>query len=172
MKKSKIVDLAIFAMLGAILFVSDIAMDFLPNIHPLAMLITVYTLVYRVRALIPIYVYVFILGVFNGFSLWWVPYLYIWVFIWGFAMLIPKGASFKVKGILSTVFCALHGLLFGILYAPAQAIMFGLSFKGMLAWIASGFIFDIVHMCGNIACSLLTIPLFKLLLRLESKRTI
>ncbi len=172
MKKSKIVDLVIFSMLGALLFVADIAFDFLPNIHPLAMLIVVYTLVYRARALIPIYIYVVILGVFNGFSLWWIPYIYIWIFIWLFAMLIPKGASFKLKGILSTVACGLHGILFGILYAPSQALLFGLDFQGMIAWIIAGLPWDVVHMCGNVACSLLVIPLYKLLLRLEEKRTI
>lgn len=172
MKKSKIVDLVIFSMLGALLFVADIAFDFLPNIHPLAMLIVVYTLVYRARALIPIYIYVVILGVFNGFSLWWIPYIYIWIFIWLFAMLIPKGASFKLKGIMSTVACGLHGILFGILYAPSQALLFGLDFQGMIAWIIAGLPWDVVHMCGNVACSLLVIPLYKLLLRLEEKRTI
>lgn len=162
----------IFAMLGAILFISKIVMEFLPNIHPLTMLITAYTLVYRVKALIPIYVYVIILGVYNGFSLWWVPYIYIWLFIWAFAMLIPKNASMRVKGILSTVACALHGILYGILYAPAQAIMFGLNFQGMIAWIVAGLPWDVIHMCGNIAMSLLVIPLYKIILKLESKRTI
>lgn len=171
-KKSKIADLAIFAMLGAILFVGDIAFDFLPNLHPLAMLIVVYTLVYRVKALIPLYIYVFLLGVFSGFNLWWVPYVYVWSFLWFFSMLIPKKASIKVKGILATLVCALHGILFGILYAPAQAILFGLDFKGMIAWIVTGLPWDVVHMCGNIACSFLVIPLYRLLTRLEKKRTI
>ena len=64
MKKSKIADMVIFAMLGTILFISKIIMEFLPNIHPIAMFITVYTLVYRAKALIPIYVYVLMLGVY------------------------------------------------------------------------------------------------------------
>ena len=55
MKRSKLVDLAIFAMLGTILFISKIIFEFLPNVHPIAMFIAVYTLVYRARALIPIY---------------------------------------------------------------------------------------------------------------------
>ena len=33
--------------------------------------------------------------------------------------------------------CGLHGLLYGVLYAPAQALMYGLSFEATLAWIAS-----------------------------------
>ena len=172
MKRSKLVDLAIFAMLGTILFVSKIIFEFLPNVHPIAMFIAVYTLVYRARALIPVYVYVFILGLYYGFPMWWYPYVYIWAVIWAFSMLIPKSASLRTKGVLSTVFCGLHGLLFGILYAPAQAVMFGLDFKGMLTWIVAGFPFDIVHMCANIAISVLVIPLYKVLNRLEEKRTI
>ena len=172
MKKSKIADMVIFAMLGTILFISKIIMEFLPNIHPIAMFITVYTLVYRAKALIPIYVYVLMLGVYYGFNMWWIPYLYIWTFIWAFIMLIPKNASFKVKGILSTLFCGLHGILFGTLYAPAQAIIFGLNFNGMIAWIIAGLPWDVVHMCGNIAMSVLVIPLYKLLFKLEKRRII
>ena len=172
MKKSKIADMVIFAMLGTILFISKIIMEFLPNIHPIAMFIAVYTLVYRAKALIPIYVYVLMLGVYYGFNMWWIPYLYIWTFIWAFIMLIPKNASFKVKGILSTLFCGLHGILFGTLYAPAQAIIFGLNFNGMIAWIIAGLPWDVVHMCGNIAMSVLVIPLYKLLFKLEERRII
>lgn len=172
MKKSKILDLVIFAMLGAILFMGKIITEVLPNIHPVTMLIAVYTLVYRARALIPIYVYVAISGVFYGLASWWLPYIYIWALAWAFFMLIPKNASIKTKGILAIVFCALHGLLYGTLYAPAQAILFGLDFKGMIAWIIAGFPFDILHMCGNIVISVLVIPLYKLICKLESQRTI
>ena len=172
MKRSKLVDLAIFAMLGTILFVSKIIFEFLPNIHPIAMFIAVYTLVYRVKALIPIYVYVFILGLYYGFPMWWYPYIYIWAVIWAFIMIIPKNASIRTKGILSAVFCGLHGILFGILYAPTQAIMFGLDFKGLIAWILAGLPFDVIHMCGNIALATLVVPLYKVLKKLEEKRTI
>ena len=63
--------------------------------------------------------------------------------------------------------CALHGICFGILYAPAQAIIFGLSFKAMLAWIASGFYFDVIHGIGNFFCGMLIVPLVSLLRILE-----
>lgn len=172
MKRSKTVDMIIFSMLGAILFISKIIMEFLPNIHPLAMLIAVYTLVYRSKALVPIYVYVFMLGVYYGFAQWWIPYLYIWTVIWAFIMLIPKDASLKTKGILSAVFCALHGILFGTLYAPAQALLFGLNFHGMIAWIIAGLPYDVIHMLGNIVMSVLIVPLYKVLSRLEASRTI
>lgn len=169
MKRALIRDTIVFAMLGAIMFVSKLIMEFLPNIHAIAMFIAVFTLIYRWRALIPIYVYVFLVGLINGFGVWWYPYIYIWAVLWALIMLIPKNMSLKKKVIISAIFCALHGLLYGILYAPFQALAFGLNFQGMIAWIVAGFPFDIVHMCGNIAMSFLIAPLYRVLLRLENK---
>ena len=39
----------------------------------LGMLTIVYTVVYRRKALIPIYIYVFMNGLFAGFNMWWIP---------------------------------------------------------------------------------------------------
>ena len=154
-------ELIIFAMLGTIIFLSDLLMEALPNIHGVAMFITLFTLLYRWKALIPIYVYVLLNGLYAGFALWWVPYLYIWTILWALILIIPKSARDKTRFILCVVFCSLHGLLFGILYAPLQAIMFGLDFKGMITWIVAGFPFDILHLIGNFAVSFLIIPLYK-----------
>lgn len=159
-------ELIVFSMLGTIMFLSDILMEALPNIHGVAMFIALFTLLYRVKALIPIYVYVALTGVYAGFAMWWIPYLYVWTILWALVMLVPKASSEKIKFILCVVFCSLHGLLFGILYAPLQALMFGLSFKGMITWILAGIPFDIVHMCGNFAMSFLIIPLYKVMKKL------
>ena len=75
-------ELVLFAMLGMVMFVSKIVMEFLPNIHLLGMLTMVYTIVFRTKALIPIYVYVFVNGLYAGFAMWWVPYLYVWTVLW------------------------------------------------------------------------------------------
>ena len=83
-------ELVLFAMLGMVMFVSKIVMEYLPNIHLLAMLTMAYTLVFRAKALIPIYVYVFVNGLYAGFATWWVPYLYIWTVLWGVTMLLPR----------------------------------------------------------------------------------
>lgn len=170
MKKGVIRYLIIFPMLGAIMFISKVIMEFLPNIHAIAMFIAVFTLVYRWHALIPIYLYVFLVGLYNGFGTWWVPYIYIWTILWAFIMLIPKRLSIKKKAVISAILCGLHGITYGILYAPFQALAFGLSFEGMIAWIVAGFPFDIVHMCGNIAMSFLIMPLYKIINRLENQR--
>ena len=151
------------------MFVSKIVMEALPNIHLLGMLTVTYTIVFRKKALIPIYVYVFLNGLFAGFGTWWVPYLYIWTILWGAAMLVPKKTPKAVACVVYPVLCALHGLLFGALYAPVQALMYGYTFEQTLAWIAAGFTFDIMHMIGNFAVGLLIFPISEVLKRLVRK---
>lgn len=158
-KYQKLADLIIFAMLGVIMFVSKYMTEALPNIHLLGMLTMTYTVVYRKKALIPIYVFVFLIGLFNGFALWWIPYLYLWTILWGITMLLPKNMSKKVSVLVYATVCSLHGLCYGILYAPAQAIMYGLNFKGMVAWIVTGLPWDALHAAGNFAVGLLIAPI-------------
>lgn len=168
--RKRIYDICIFSMLGALMFCSKVVMEFLPNVHLLGMLTMVYTLVYRHRALIPIYLYVLLNGIYAGFNMWWIPYLYIWTILWGVTMLLPRNMPKKVGAVVYPIVCALHGLAFGALYAPAQAIMFGLSFKQTLAWIVAGLPWDIVHMAGNFAAGLLIVPLYAVLSKLEKSR--
>ncbi len=160
-------EIVVFAMLGSILFLSKLLMEWAPNIHIVGMLIMVYTLVYRKKALIPLYLYVFLMGLFYGFATWWVPYLYIWTVLWAVTMLLPKNMPKKIAIPVYMAVCGLHGLCYGILYAPAQALLFGLNFKGMLTWIAAGFVFDALHGLGNLAAGILIIPLSNLLTKLE-----
>lgn len=159
--------ITVFAMLGTLMFISKIVMEWLPNVHLLAMLTVVYTIVYRKKALIPIYIYVFLNGLYAGFSLWWVPYLYIWTVLWGVTMLLPRHMKPAVAVPVYMAVCGLHGLAFGTLYAPFQAIAFGLSLKATLAWISAGLPFDIIHACGNIVASVLVLPLSTVLMKLE-----
>ena len=163
-------DMAIFAMLGALMFCSKIVMEALPNIHLLGMLTMTYTIVYRVKALIPIYIYVALNGLFAGFSTWWVPYLYIWTILWGITMLLPKKMPKKVACVVYPAVCCIYGLLYGIFYAPAQAMIFNLSFSQALAWIAAGFPFDVIHAVGNLVVGLLIFPLSELLKKLAKQR--
>ena len=159
-------EMAVFAMLGSLMFCSKIVMEFLPNVHLLGALTMVYTLVFRKKALIPIYVYVVLNGVFAGFNLWWVPYLYIWTILWGITMLLPKRMPKKVACFIYPVVCAIHGFAFGVLYSPAQALMFGFDFQQMLAWIVAGLPFDVIHGISNFVAGLLVFPLSQLLLKL------
>ena len=57
------------------------------------------------------------------------------------------------------VICALHGFWYGVLYAPVQAIFYGLSLEGMIAWIVAGLPFDMVHGVSNFFCGMLIMPI-------------
>ena len=61
------------------------------------------------------------------------------------------------------IVCAAHGFLFGVLYAPAQALMYGLSFQGMIAWIIAGFPFDCVHGISNFFAGIIIVPVASVL---------
>ena len=162
-------EMAIFSMLGALMFASKMLMEVAPNIHLLGVFTIAFTVVYRAKALYPIYIYVLLNGIFAGFGTWWIPYLYIWAVLWGITMLLPKKMPKPVAVVVYAVVNALHGYGFGILYAPAQALLFGLSFKGMLAWIAAGFSFDMIHGTSNLICGfLLIVPVVMILRKMEA----
>lgn len=169
-------DITVFPMLGALMFCSKLLMEWAPNVHLLAMFLVAFTVVYRAKALIPLYVFVFLTGVYAGFNLWWLPYLYIWLPLWGAAMLLPRKMKPWIAIPVYMVVCALHGLAYGTLYAPAQLVLWILphhsehAFQELLAWIALGFPWDVVHALGNLAAGTLVLPLVRLLLRLEHRK--
>ena len=161
--KNKVKETAVFGMLGAVMFASKMLMEILPNIHLLGTLIVAITVVYRKKALYPIYIYVFLNGIFAGFAMWWIPYLYVWTILWAATMLLPKNIPAKIAPVVYAVVCALHGFAFGVLYAPAQAIMFGLNFNATIAWVTAGLPFDVIHGISNLCCGVLIVPIIKLL---------
>lgn len=165
--KLNIKEIALFGMLGALMYASKMALEFLPNVHLLAVFIAAETIVYRQKALYPIYTFILITGLLNGFSIWWWPYLYIWAVLWGAVMLLPKKMPENVAPFVYMAVCALHGFLYGTLYAPYQALAFHLDWHGMLAWIAAGLPYDAIHGLSNFFCALLVLPLVKVMRQAE-----
>ena len=158
-------------MLGTLMFVSKVIMEVLPNVHLLGALTITYTLAFRAKALIPIYIYVMLNGLYAGFSVWWIPYLYIWTILWAITMLLPKKMPRWLASIVYPALCAIYGFAFGALYAPAQAIMFGMNARQMLGWIVAGLPFDVIHGIGNLVAGLLILPLSELLRKLMRRRS-
>ena len=162
-------EMTVFAMLGALMFSSKLLLEWAPNIHLLALFIITFTLVYRTKALVPIYVFVLLTGVYGGFNVWWVPYIYIWLPLWGITMLLPRRMPKWLAAACYMLLGGLHGIAYGILYAPAQALFFKMDLQMTLAWIASGLVFDILHAAGNFAACALVLPLSNLLFKLEKQ---
>lgn len=154
-------------MLGALMYASKIIMEFAPNIHLLGVFIVAFTVVYRKKALYPIYVFVIICGLLNGFSSWWLPYLYIWTILWGAIMLLPRKLPKWLAPFVYMMVSAAHGFLYGTLYAPVQALLYGLNLEKTIAWIITGLPYDIIHGVSNFFCGILIIPVITILRRAE-----
>lgn len=161
--KLTVKELTIYAMLGTLMYASKVIMEFVPNVHLLGVFTVALTVVYRKKALYPIYIFVILTGILNGFATWWIPYLYLWTVLWGIVMILPKKIPKKVQPIVYMIVCAAHGILYGTLYAPAQAILFGLSFKGMITWIIAGLPWDFIHGVSNFFCGVLIMPMISAL---------
>ena len=165
-----ILELVLFAMLGAMMFTSRVVLAVLPNIHLVGMFTMICAIVFRVRGLIPVGIYVALEGIFAGFAPWWLAYLYVWAILWGMTVLLPRKMPRAIAAPVYAVICALHGLAFGALCAPAQALVYGYDLGQTLAWILSGLPFDIVHGISNFFVGLfLVLPLSELLKKLLRK---
>ena len=169
-RRRRLFELAVFPMLAVIMFCSKLLMEALPNIHIVGMLVVLYTVVFRTKALIPIYIYVFLTGIYAGFDVWWVPYLYIWTVLWAMTMCLPKNMPRAAAIVVYSVVCGLHGFLYGVLYAPAQAFFFGFNFEQTVAWIISGIPFDILHGVGNVIFGCFVYPLAQIMKKIMKKQ--
>lgn len=152
-------------ILGAILFAGQLGMSFLPNIEPVSALIVLYTLVYGRQVFPAIYVFVLLEGLFFGFGIWWVSYLYIWSILALVVLLFRKIDSALLWAVLSGAF----GLSFGALCAIPYLISGG-PYAAFSYW-SAGIPFDIAHCAGNFVLTLILYkPLLPLLKRLRDFR--
>ena len=83
-------DVTVLGLATALVFSLQIAMAGLPNIEPVSLLILLYTLYFRKKTLLVIYAFALLEGVWHGFHLWWVMYLYVWTILWAVVMLLSR----------------------------------------------------------------------------------
>lgn len=168
-------DLIELALFGALMLVSDQLMNFLPNVHLIAMFVILLTRFYRVKALLAIAVFVVTDGLIEGFYIsTWISYSYIWALLWAVVMLLPKTVSNKKGYFIYPIIGGAHGLLFGILTSPPSFFMTfpsaQWSIKNYFSYIAAGFSFDLIHMAGNIAACMLVVPLLSFMNEMRRKK--
>ena len=162
-------EICVLGLLGALMYVSKAALAFVPTVHLVGVLIVAITVIFRRKALFAIYVFVLLSGMFDGFGVWWFSYLYIWLPLWGATMLLPKNIKSTVRPFVYMSVCALHGFLYGVMYAPLPAVISGLNLEGMLAWIIAGLPYDIIHGTSNFLCGLLISPIIYVLKNVNTK---
>ena len=151
-KRLSVREMAVLAMLGALMFALKAAMMALPNIHPVAVFIIAGTIYFGWRMLYAVAVYVMLEGIVYGFGIWWISYLYIWPLLVCFTMLFRKTQGRLFWAVVAAVF----GLCFGAMCAIPYLIAGGWS-AGFSYWL-SGIPFDIAHCVGNFAAVLVLLP--------------
>jgi len=151
-------EVALFGMLGALTFGGKFVMSSLPNIEPVSLFVMVFAVVFGLKALFPIGIYVALEILVYGIQLWNINYLYVWAILALIAYAMRRVQEPLIWAVISGVF----GLLFGALCAPVYLFTGGLHFA--LSWWLSGIPFDLLHCAGNfVLAALLFVPLRKLL---------
>lgn len=164
MKSSSIV---ILAFLTAILFISQIALSFLPNIEIVSLLIILYTQFFRKKVFLIIYLFALLEGLLYGFGIWWIMYLYVWSILAGIVLFLCTLRSYKTTTFWAVI-SGFYGLFFGILCAIPYCVSGGWA-AGFGYWI-SGIPFDIIHCIGNFIVTLILYkPLYQILQKLNQR---
>lgn len=154
--KAPVQSIVILALCTALIFVQQIAMAGLPNIELVSFLVILYAKTFRFKSLYIIYVFAILEGVFYGFHIWWISYLYVWTIL----ALITIAFSTVKSPIMWAVISGTFGLLFGTLCAIPYLIMGGPAMA--IAYWVSGIPFDLIHCVSNFfICLLLWKPLVK-----------
>lgn len=147
------------ALLSAILYVSKVALEFLPNIELVSLLVILYSLVFGWETILIVTVFNMFELIQWGFGTWWFSYLYVWPLLCVITMLLKKliKEEFVIWAIVSGVFGLIFGSLFAVFYLFVD--------RGYaLAYWISGLPWDVVHCVGNFVLMLLVgKPLYKLL---------
>lgn len=160
--KLTLLELVVLSLLGALLFVVQVVLGFLPNIELVSLLVIVYTRVYGWKAFYPIYLFVALEGLFYGISTWFIHYLYIWAMLALVVLLLRRYDSRALWILVNTA----YGFLFGAFCAITYLFVGGI--PAMAAYWISGIPFDFLHMVGNfVTAFVLCEPLFRLLSRLK-----
>ncbi|MBQ8877649.1 MAG: hypothetical protein IJ029_02895 [Lachnospiraceae bacterium] len=152
------------ALLSAILYVSKLALDFLPNIELVSLFIILYALVFGTETLIIVTVFNLLQIIQWGIGTWTISYLYVWPLLCLVTLLLKKlmKEEFVLWSIVSGLFGLLFGSLFAILYLfvdPAYALAY---------WI-SGLPWDVWHAAWNFVLMLvLGKPLYSVLIKMKT----
>ncbi len=156
------------ALLSAVLYVSKLALDFLPNIEVVTLLIILYTLMLGKETFAIVMVFNLFQGLQWGFGLWWVSYMYTWPALCLIVLLLRR--LIKEEFLLWSVIAGSYGLLFGAFFALAYLPLdpgYALTY-----WI-TGLTWDVWHAVVNfILMAVLGKPFYKILKQVRYRELI
>ena len=163
--KGKTRELTELALLTALVIGGKEAMNVLPNINPVTLLLLLGTIVYGKKALYVAMTFSLVEIGLYGMGMWAVNYLYVW------PLLVLAALPFRASRsrLFWAAFAGLFGLCFGALCAIPYLFIGGVE-MAFGYWI-SGIPFDLAHCAGNAALNfVLLLPLSDLVENIRSKQ--
>lgn len=152
--KNTALDIALVALMVAVIEVCKFAMVSLPNISLTAFWLVLFSKHFCNKVYYVVPVFTLIEGAVFGFNLWWISYLYSWPLLVLIARLFRKNDSAVIWATISGVF----GLSFGALCAIPY-VLTGTDLESGLAaafsWWVAGIPWDIAHCIGNFTLMML-----------------
>ncbi len=142
-------DICLMAMLGVLMYVSQVALAFLPNIELVSLLTILFTICFRERIFGILAVFVFIEAMTYGFNTWVIMYIYIWPILALIAWIFRWVDNAFVWACISGI----YGLCFGFLCSIVYLFIGGIG--GFWAYFTSGLLFDFIHCGGNFLVALI-----------------
>ena len=152
------------ALVSAILYVSKVALEFLPNVELVSLLTVLYTLVFGKEAFLIVTVFNLFELIQWGFGTWWVSYLYVWPLLVLITLLLKKiiKEEFLIWSVVSGLFGLIFGSLFAIVYLPVDPAY-------ALAYWISGLPWDVWHgVCNFVLMLVIGKPLYLLLKKVRT----
>ena len=152
------------ALLSAILYVSKVALEFLPNVELVSLLTVLYTLVFGKEAFLIVTVFNLFELIQWGFGTWWVSYLYVWPLLVLITLLLKKiiKEEFLIWSVVSGLFGLIFGSLFAVVYLPVDPAY-------ALAYWISGLPWDVWHgVCNFVLMLVIGKPLYLLLKKIKN----
>ena len=155
-------DIAVIGMMAALLEVVKVALQSIPNVELVTLLIIVFTLYLGPKSLIAVWGFVGMECAVYGLGLWTIMYIYVWPLLVLLTCLMRKRKSQWPFVTLAAMF----GLFFGAMCSIPYFFMGGPATA--LAWWVAGIPFDILHGITNfVGAAILFTPLTKALNRIK-----
>ncbi len=141
-------ELCLLALMGAMMFVMQVALSPIRNFHMTDVLIILTAIYFGWKVMYSVFVFVVLEGLMWGFGLWVVSYMYLWPILAAVAVVMRRNDSAIVWAIVA----ALHGLFFGAGCSIPYLFIGGWSMA--FSYFISGIPFDIRHCVGNFVLTL------------------
>ena len=158
--KIKTRDITIVGILSAILLISKIIFDFIPNVEVVSLLLMLFGITYGKKSLYISTVFCLCNGLMYGFGSWLLVYFIVYNGLVLVSHLLRN--PLKESLVARVIFMSLFGLTFGVWFAIEWGLMYG--FNAGIVYYLNGVSFDLIHMVGNaVVTLLLSTPILKIL---------